>query len=86
MKTLMTAAFLGLGLLAAPAPASADIKSIWTTIADSAPRSPFDQLNATAPRSPFDQIQDSAPRSAPDGDTIVGENASWFDTLRDNAP
>ncbi len=87
MKTLITAALLGLGLLATPAPASAATKSIWTTINESAPRSPFDELNATAPKSIFDQLRDSAPRSARDeNDRIVGELAPVFETLRDSAP
>ena len=87
MKPLIIAAILGLGLLATPAPASAATKSIWTTINDSAPRSIFDQIRDSAPRSVFDQLNSTAPRMATTGnDSIVGELAPVFDTLRDNAP
>jgi len=45
MKTLLTTAVVALALIAGPAHA----RDVWTTIADSGPRSDFDQLSVMAP-------------------------------------
>jgi len=63
MKTRLAASLLALGLVTGQTHAR-DVSTVWTTIADSAPRSVFDQIRDSAPRSVFEQIQDSAPRSS----------------------
>ncbi len=79
MKTAL-ATLLALGLLSGAASArtvfddlrdTAPRSSVFSDIANSAPRSYFDDLNATAPRSIFDQIRDTAPRS----DGVFGDLA-----------
>ncbi len=85
MKTLITATILSLGLLATQAPASAASKSFWTTLNESAPRSPFDELATTAPKSFWTTLNESAPRS-PFDELASTAPKSIFDTLRDNAP
>ena len=76
MKFLTSASLLalGLGLLIAPAEARTP-QGIWTTLNDAAPRSPFDQLNASAPRS-----------ATPADDCFVGELHPWFDRINSSAP
>lgn len=60
MKTLITASILALSLLSGPA--SADPKTIWTTISESAPRSIFDQIRDSAPLAPvFETLRNDAP-------------------------
>ena len=68
MKTAF-ATLIALGLFAGSASASTP----FTTLADTAPRSVFDDIRDTAPRAPFDQIQDTAPRTI-------------FDDIRDTSP
>ena len=70
MKTLLTTAVVALALIAGPAHA----RDVWTTLADSAPRSVFEDL------------RDSAPRSADSSKDLVGELQPAFEDLRDNAP
>lgn len=75
MKPLVIAAALALASATLVQPVAAETApQIWTTIADTAPRSLFEELNDSAPRSVFDQIRDSAPRSASsDDERFVGE-------------
>ena len=68
MKTAL-ASLLALGLLAG----TANARTIFDDIRDSAPRSVFDEIRDSAPRSVFDDLRDSAPRSV-------------FDQIRDTAP
>lgn len=49
------------------------IDSVFTDLAQTAPRTVFDDIQDSAPRSVFDDIQDSAPRSV-------------FDGIQDSAP
>ena len=84
MKHILITALVAAHLFSGPAQAK-DVSTVWTTIQESAPRSPFDQLQNTAPRSIFDQIRDSAPLSAGERD-LVGELQPLFETLRDSAP
>ena len=74
MKFLTTASLLALGLLAVPAEARAS-QSIWTTLNTAAPRSPFDQLNASAPRA-----------ATTSDDRFAGELHPWFDRINSSAP
>ena len=69
MKTAF-ATLIALGLFAGSTFAAS---TPFTTLADTAPRSVFDDIRDTAPRSPFDQIQDTAPRTI-------------FDDIRDTSP
>jgi hypothetical protein len=89
METSMTvriaSALLALGLLVAPV--SANAKSIWETLNETAPRSVFDDIRDTAPRSVFDEIRDVAPRlPTTESDQFDGELAPVFEGLRDRAP
>ena len=43
------------------------VDSVFTDLAQTAPRTVFDDINDSAPKSVFDQINDSAPRSVFDG-------------------
>jgi hypothetical protein len=63
------AALLALGALTG----TANARTLFDDIRDSAPRSVFDDIRDSAPRSIFDDIRDSAPRSV-------------FDDIRDSAP
>ena len=82
MKTILTA-LLATGLFSGVAIARAPFDQVNST----APKSVFDQIRDTAPRSVFDQLNATASRMATaDNDSIVGELAPVFDTLRDNAP
>jgi hypothetical protein len=77
---------LGFALASAPASAAATSGSLGT-LADTAPRSVFDDISGSAPKSPFSQIEETAPRSvldqvqdtAPYGSGSVG-------SLGDSAP
>ena len=80
MKTLLATA-----AIIAALSGSASAGALWTTLADAAPRSVFDDLNTAAPRSLFDTLSDTAPRSASPRD-LVGELQPEFDSLRDGAP
>lgn len=80
MKTLILASALFAALCG-----SADASQIWTTLADTAPRSVFDDLNSSAPRTVFDALGESAPRGAEPRD-LVGELQPAFDSLADSAP
>ncbi len=85
MKTIVTAALLGIGLLSCPVQAK-DMSTIWTTIRDNSPRSVFDDLRDSAPRSVFDQLNQTAPRMAQDNsDGFVGELTPAFELLRRTA-
>ena len=68
MKTAL-AAILALGLLSG----TANARTVFDGIRDTAPRSVFTDIQASAPRSLFDGIRDAAPRSP-------------FDQIRDSAP
>ncbi len=68
MKSVL-ATLLALGLLAG----TANARTVFDDIKDTAPRSVFDDVRDSAPRSPFDEIKDTAPHSV-------------FDTLRESAP
>lgn len=69
MKTTL-ATLVALGVFAGSAFAGS---SPYSGLADTAPRSIFEDVRDTAPRSPFDQIQDTAPRTV-------------FDDIRDTSP
>ncbi len=58
MKTLATA-LLMIGLVAG----TANARSVFDDVRDSAPRSVFDEIQDSAPRTIFDEITDSAPLS-----------------------
>jgi len=81
---IAAAALLALGL--ASMPAAASVAGFPGSLADTAPRSVFDDLSGSAPRSPFDAMADAAPRSVLDEIQDAAPRGGPFGSISESAP